>query len=157
VEAQGQMNRAGLARGIGVGVVGSLVGTAAMDLVIIVEFAMVGLPVLTYLDLIGSVFRSGIPIGTLVHILIGAFLGLIFVVPVLAVDVLRIETVKKGLVLGFLLGLASIVACVPFALLVDLPIAQVLSFMAVPHLVWGSVFGAVVGYGLRPATATRDQ
>ena len=155
MEAKGQMNRASFTRGIGVGVVGSLVGTAAMDLGMVVEFMVMGLPVLTYLDLIGSVFGGGIPIGTLVHVVMGVLLGIIFVIPLLIINVLRVDSVKKGVVLGFLIGLGSISACVAMAFLVHLPIVQVLSFMTIPHLIWGTVFGIAVGYGLRSAAATQ--
>jgi hypothetical protein len=143
------MSNVSLTRGIGVGVIGSLVGTLVMDLVVVGEFLMMGLPALTYLDLIGSIFGGGIPLGALVHLLLGSFLGIVFVVPVLKVNALRVDTVRKGVVLGFLAGLGSIVFCVPFAILIDEPIPAVLSFMAIPHLVWGTVLGIVAGYGLR--------
>jgi len=120
-----------------------------MDLVVVGELSMMGLPALTYLDLIGSVFGGGVPLGALVHLLIGSFLGLVFSVPVLKVNALRIDTVRKGVVLGFLAGLVSISFCVPFAILISEPIAEVLSFMTIPHLVWGTVLGVVAGYGLR--------
>ena len=89
--------------------------------------------------------------GVLVHVLMGSFLGLVFMAPVLTIDALRIDTLKRGAVVGFLIGLVSIVACVPVALLSHLPIPTVLSFMALPHLVWGTVTGLVVAYGLGPA------
>ena len=85
----------------------------------------------------------------LVHLVVGSFLGLVFSVPVLKVNALRIDTVRKGVVLGFLAGLVSIVFCVPFAILIGEPIAAVLSFMTIPHLVWCTVLGVVAGYGLR--------
>jgi fluoride ion exporter CrcB/FEX len=110
---------------------------------------MMGQPALTYLDLIGSVFGGGIPLGALVHVLAGSVLGVIFSVPVLTIDALRIDSVRKGLVLGILVGLASISACVPFAILIREKIATVLIFMTIPHLVWGTVLGVVAGYGLR--------
>jgi len=131
------MSNIALTRGIGIGVIGSLAGTLVMDLVVVGELSMMGLPALTYLDLIGSV------------LLIGSFLGLVFSVPVLKVNALRIDTVRKGVVLGFLAGLVSISFCVPFAILISEPIAEVLSFMTIPHLVWGTVLGVVAGYGLR--------
>jgi hypothetical protein len=147
--AEGHMSNIALTRGIGIGVIGSLAGTLVMDLVVVGELSMMGLPALTYLDLIGSVFGGGIPLGALVHVLTGSVLGVIFSVPVLAFAALRIDSVRKGLVLGILVGLASISACVPFAILIGEPIAEVLSFMTIPHLVWGTVLGVVAGYRLR--------
>jgi len=140
-----------------VGVIASLVGTIMMDFVIVVEYLMIGQPALTYLDLIGSIFGGGIPLGALIHVLLGSALGVIFSVPVLTVDALRIGTVRKGVVLGILTGVASISACVPFAILIREAIASVLSFMIITHMVWGIGLGIVTGYGLRPATAARDK
>jgi hypothetical protein len=147
--AEGHMSNIALTRGIGIGVIGSLAGTLVMDLVVVGELSMMGLPALTYLDLIGSVFGGGVPLGALVHLLIGSFLGLVFSAPVLKANALRIDTVRKGVVLGFLAGLVSISFCVPFAILISEPIAAVLSFMTIPHLVWGIGLGIVAGYGLR--------
>ena len=157
MEARSQMNKISLARGIGVGVIASLVGTIMMDFVIVVEYLMIGQPALTYLDLIGSIFGGGIPLGALIHVLLGSALGLIFSVPVLTVDALRIDTVRKGMVLGILTGVASISACVPFAILIREKITTVLIFMTIPHLVWGIGLGIVAGYGMRSASAARDK
>jgi hypothetical protein len=149
LRAKGQTSRIAPVRSIGIGVIGSLLGTLAMDVVMLVEFSIQGLPPLTYLDLIGSIFGSGVPMGALIHVLMGSFLGLVFIVPVLTIDALRIDTLKRGIVVGFLIGLVSIIACVPVALLSHLPIPTVLSFMAIPHLVWGTVTGLAVAYGLQ--------
>jgi hypothetical protein len=143
------MTNVSLARGIPVGVLGSLTGTLVMDLVIVGELLMSRLPALSYLDLIGSIFGGGIPLGALVHLLLGSFLGIVFIVPVLRVDALRVDSVRKGVILGFSAGLGSISFCVPFAILVDQPIVALLGFMTIPHLVWGTVLGAIAGYGLR--------
>jgi hypothetical protein len=149
LRAKEETKRIALVRSIRIGVLGSLLGTLAMDAVMLVQFSIQGQPLLTYLDLIGSIFGDGIPVGALVHVLMGSFLGLVFMAPVLTIDALRIDTLKKGAIVGFLIGLVSIVACVPVALLSHLPIPTVLSFMAIPHLVWGTVTGLVVAYGLR--------
>jgi len=143
------MSNVSLSRGIGVGVIGSLVGTIMMDFVIVLQYSMMGQPALTYLDLIGSVFGGGIPLGVLIHVFVGTVLGVLFSVPVLTIDALRIDSVRKGLVLGILVGIASISACIPFAILIREKIATVLIFMTIPHLVWGIVLGVVAGYGLR--------
>jgi hypothetical protein len=147
LRAKGQTNGVALVRSIGMGVIGSLLGTLAMDAVMLVEFSVQELPLLTYLDLIGSIFGGGIPMGALIHVVTGSFLGLVFIAPVLTIDALRIDTLKRGAIVGFLIGLVSIIACVPVALLSHLPIPTVLSFMAIPHLVWGTVTGLVVTYG----------
>ena len=56
-----------------VGLIGSLAGTAVMDLVMVVQFAIVGLPASTYLALIGSILGGGVPLGVVLHILMGSF------------------------------------------------------------------------------------
>ena len=150
-----QMNGIALLRGIAVGVIGSVVGTLAMDVAMIIEFLLQGWPVLTYLDLIGSVFGGGIPVGVLVHVVLACLLGLVFALPVLKISVLRIDSLRRGLIVGFVIGLLSIGACVPFALLTRLPMLTVLSFMAIPHLVWGTVTGLAVAYGFRSAAIAK--
>jgi hypothetical protein len=147
--AGGHLSNIPLARGIGIGVLGSLAGALVMDLVIVGELLMSRLPALFYLDLIGSIFGGGIPLGALVHVLLGSFLGIVFILPVLKVDALHIDILRKGVVLGFSAGLGSISFCVPFAILVDRPIVGLLGFMTIPHLVWGTVLGLIAGYGLR--------
>jgi hypothetical protein len=149
-----RQKRTGFLRGIGVGVIGSLVGMALMDLVIVAEYTLIGQPALTYLRLIGSVFGRGLGVGALVHVVLAALLGIVFVLPLLTIKVLRVDSVRKGLLLGLVIGVASIVACVPMALLIRERILTVLAFMFVPHVVWGIGLGIVAGFGLRPAPAT---
>lgn len=156
MEARRQVNDISLARGIGVGVFASFVGTIMMDLSMAVQFSIMGLPALTYLAMIGSIFGGGLPAGTVVHIVTTVVLGVIFSVPVLTVDALRIDTVRKGVVVVFLAGALSIGACVPVSFLMGETVATVLSFMVIPHLVWGTVVGIIAGYGLRSAAEARD-
>jgi len=138
-----------IARGIGLGVVGGLAGMIAMDLVMIGEFLIMGLPLYIYLELIGSVLGGGVPSGVVLHILISLLLGLIFIALVFKIDALRITTIRKGFILGILAGAVSIIGCVPFAIITGVPIAEMLGFSTLPHLVFGAVCGVVVGYRLR--------
>lgn len=156
MQAKGQVRKISFARGIGVGIIASFVGTIMMDLIMIVQFSMAGQPALTYLDPVGSVFGGGVPVSALVHIVTTVVLGIVFSVPVLTIEALRIDTVKKGILLGYLTGVGFISACVPFALLLRQPIPVVLSFMAIPGLVWWIGVGIGAGYGMRPAIVTRD-
>lgn len=148
--AGGHMGNTTLTRGIGLGVVGSLAGMIVMDFVLIGEFSMMGLPAGTYLALIGSVFGGGVALGVVLHLLMGSLLGLLFSMAVLSVDALRIDSVGRGVGLGVLAGVVTIpLLCVPFAIISGVPIARLVSFSTVPHLVWGAVLGIVTGYGLR--------
>ncbi len=75
--SQPEVRTSGVAvtRVILVGLIGSLAGTVVMDLVMVVQFAIAGLPASTYLALIGSILGSGVPLGVVLHILMGS-LGL---------------------------------------------------------------------------------
>ena len=144
-----RMARNSITRVVILGVIGGLAGMIAMDLVMVVEFLIMGLPVYTYLDLIGSVLGGGVPLGVVLHILLSLLLGLIFIALVFKVEALRITTIRRGLTLGVLAGAVTILACIPFGIIVDVPIAELLSFSTIPHLVFGAVCGVVVGCGLR--------
>jgi hypothetical protein len=144
-----------MTRGIAYGVLGGVARILAMDVVMIMEFWLAQMPLTTYLRLIGSVFGAGVAVGVVVHLLVGALPGLGLGVAAVKATALHIETIGEGLRLGFLVGAVSIpLGCVPFALLIDVPVLRLLGFSTLPHLVWGSVTGVVLGHGLRP-TRTR--
>jgi len=137
-----------LSKRIMIGAFGGVLGMLAMDIVIVIEFAFAKLPLSTYLMLIGSVFGGGIFTGLITHIVFGAFLGAFSCMIITKIKILRIRTVKQGLVIGLVVGLISIpLGCIPFAMLIRQPILKLISFSSIPHLVWGAVFGLVAGYG----------
>jgi hypothetical protein len=146
-----------LSKEIKFGVLGSIVGTLVMDLVMIVEFSIMGLPLDTYLALIGSVVGRGVPMGVIIHIVFGSLLGIVCGAAVLKVDALHIDSVRKGVGLGVLVGIATIPFCIVFAIITNVPIADMLTFSIPGHLTWGAVLGVIAGYGLRPATAARGK
>jgi hypothetical protein len=82
-------------------------------------------------------------------------LGIAFSIPVLTIEALRIDTMRKGVVIGVLVGVVSIVACVPMAILIQERIITVLILMTIPHLAWGLGLGVVAGYGLRTESAAK--
>jgi hypothetical protein len=139
-----------MTRGILYGVLGGVAGILAMDVVMVVEFLLAQMAPTTYLRLIGSVFGADVAVGVIVHLVVGALPGLGLGVAVVKVKALQIDTIKKGLRLGFLVGVLSIpLGCVPFALLIDVSVLRLLAFSTLPHLAWGSVLGVVLGHGLR--------
>ncbi len=73
------MNNINLVRQTVVGMLGSVMGMLVMDLVMVVEFSVTGLPVSTYLSLIGSVLGGGVFVGFLLHLLVEAILGAVLV------------------------------------------------------------------------------
>lgn len=147
-----------LARAIKFGVIGSLAGTIAMDIVIITESVIIGEPVDSYLALIGSILGGGAPLGVVMHLVMGSLLGLIFGVIVYKVDFLRIDTFWRGVWLGVLAGLVTIpFGCVPFAVATGVPIPFMVSFSFIPHLVWGAVLGVIAGYRMRSGAPSRGE
>jgi hypothetical protein len=148
-EGQGPGTAAG-SRAIKFGLIGSLAGTIAMDLVMVVESLIIGQPVGVFFSLIGSVVGGGALVGAVVHLLTGSSLGLIFGLAIGRVRLLNIGSVGKGVWLGVLAGLVTIpLGCVPFALITGVPIIDMVRFSFIPHLVWGAVMGVVAGYALR--------
>jgi hypothetical protein len=146
-----------LSKEIKFGVLGSIVGMLVMDLVMIVEFSIMGLPLDTYLALIGSVVGRGVPVGVIIHLLFGSIMGIVCGVAVLKIDALGIDSFRKGVGLGVLVGIATIPFCIVFAIIANVPIADMLTFSIPAHLTWGAVLGVIAGYGLRPATAARGK
>jgi len=143
-------------RAIKFGLIGSLAGTMAMDLVMVAESLIIGEPVDGFVALIGSVVGGGVLVGVVAHLLMGSLLGLLFGTAIYKVRFLNIESMRKGVWLGVLAGLVTIpLGCVPVAIVTGVPIIEMVSFSFVPHLVWGAVLGVVAGYamhsGLRSA------
>jgi len=69
----------------------------------------------------------------------------------------RFDTTKKGLQLGFIVGVLSVpLGCVPFAIITGVPVMKLLAFSTVPHLVWGSVLGMVLGYGFASSASALE-
>jgi hypothetical protein len=137
-------------KAIGIGILGSLFGGILMDIVMFIEFALMGLPLTANLSLVGSVFGGGTSLGVVVHLVTLIVLGSAFSVAVLVIKILRIETVLKGLGMGVLAGIITIPGgCVPFAILSGTPVLEMLSFSTIPHIVWGAALGLVAGYKLR--------
>jgi hypothetical protein len=144
-EAQGPETGA-RSRAIKFGLIGSLAGTIAMDLIMIVESLLIGEPVDGFVALIGSVVGGGSLEGVGLHLLIGSLLGILFGTAISKVRSFSIESVWKGVWLGVLAGLVTIpLGCVPFAIIIDFPVIEMVRFSFIPHLVWGAVLGLIAG------------
>ena len=128
------------------GLIGSLAGTVAMDLVMVVESLIIGQPLDGFVALIGSVVGGDALVGVVVHLLMGSLLGFLFGIAIYQVRALNIDSVQKGVWLGVLAGLVTIpTGCVPVAIVTHVPIVEMVSFSFVPHLVWGAVLGVITG------------
>ncbi len=109
--------------------------------------------------MIGFDLAGGVPLGAVMHYLIGPVLGVIFGATVSQVDALRVNTVKKSIVLGILYTQVTsqpILAAAPIIL--KMTASETLQWFGVSfvmHLVWGVVLGLVVSYGVQSATAAK--
>lgn len=142
------LNRSFL-RGIGFGIVGGLVGTALMDVVMVLTFLIAGQPAATFFSMVGERLGYGVLAGIAVHNLVGLTGGLVFSLLVMVVIPLRIDSRRKGLMLGIGAGALTIpLGCIPLAVWLNQPMLSVIAFSILPHLVWGTVLGWIVAYGL---------
>lgn len=94
--------------GIGLGILGGLVGTLMMDIVMMLTFLMAGQPATAFFSMVGEKLGHGIPAGIAAHNLVGLTGGLVFAVPVLTVTFLRVDSMRKGLLLGIGAGALTI-------------------------------------------------
>lgn len=151
---------ASLRRAVGFGIAGGLVGTALMDIVLVLTFIMVGAPADAFFSTVGERLGDGALAGLAVHNLVGLTGGLVFSLLVSFFKPLRIDSWRKGVGLGFIAGALTIpLGCIPFALWLNQPVLEVIAFSVLPHLVWGTTLGWFVGYGLisyghKPMSAT---
>ena len=168
--AEGRMGYATLARGSGLGVVGGLAGTVVMDLVMFGTFWAVGLPPVIcfsiigdtaagFLTLLGIAMAGSLPLGAAVQCLTGMVVGGAFGAAVSRVDALRTDTIKKEVVLAVVcIEVLSQPIAATAPLILKMTASETLQWLgasAAMHLIWGSVLGLVVSYGLRSATAAR--
>jgi hypothetical protein len=159
-----------LTRGIAAGLVGGFVGTFVMDLfgaglfVVMggpasLSFAIIGDATAAFFSLIGITMVGGTPLGALVHYLLGPVLGAILGAAASRIDVLRIDSVKRGAGLGILyVEVMSQPLLVTAAIVLSMTFSQAVQWFAVSfimHLVYGSVLGLVVYYGLRSGANAR--
>ncbi len=137
---------------VGLGIIGGLVGTILMDIVMMVTFVAVDESWDLFFTMVGTKLGGGPIIGIALHNAVGMTGGFIFSLLVINVPVFEITSMKKGLLLGLAVGLITIPAgCIPLAIWLGESIVIVIAFSALPHIVWGTVLGWIMGYGLLTA------
>ena len=130
-------------------ILGSLIGTFAMDMVMFGEFYLYRLPLSANYAVIGSVVGRGVLIGLTLHALMGLFLGIVLGLLVAKVDALKIDSPSKSFGLGLAAGIVTIpFGCVPVAIITGTPVWEFLKFSIIPHLAWGTIMGVVASFGL---------
>jgi hypothetical protein len=136
-------------RGVGFGILGGFLGTVLMDIVMVLTFLIAGQPADTFFSMVGEKLGYGALVGILVHNLIGISGGIVFSLLVLNIKALRIDSMRKGVLLGIGAGAVTIpLGCIPLAIWLGQQILVVIAFSFLPHLVWGTVVGWTVAYGL---------
>ena len=156
-----------IAKEIKIGLIAGLVSTIVMDVIMVGIFAIMGMSAgsflsligTTVLTLIGATVADPLPLGVALHYLIGLLTGLFFSIVVSRVNTLRVETYKKGVLLGIVVAqvegnvLFLIMAMILGMTLSEMSVIFGLGFIL--HLIWGAVLGAVASYGLRPIYVLR--
>ena len=151
-------------RGIVVGYIGGLVGTIVMDLFGGLLFVMMGGPASLSFSIIGDAAAAfcrllglsvagGMPLGALLHYLIGLVFGGLFGAAVSRIAMLRLTSLKKAVGLGILyVELISQPLLAAAALVLHMTAAETAQWFGISfvmHLVYGLVLGLVAYYGLR--------
>ena len=152
-------------KGLVFGLVAGLAATIVIDLITIGALPFVGLPAdggfsvigdtaAGFFSLFGINVTGGVPLGVVLHYLIGLALGVLFGTGVTRINALRLNSTKKGGGLGILYKEVislPILAMPPIILQwTASAAAQWFGFSFVMHAIWGIVLGVVVSYGLRP-------
>jgi hypothetical protein len=141
-----------------------LLGTVVMDLVIVGFFAATGMPTGLVYSFIGDVTQQcflrigvavpgGVPLGALVHFLLGVVLGAVFALAVSRIPRLRLGSIVKGALIGVLyIEIVSqpILALAP--LMMTMSTSDVLRWYALStsmHVIYGIVLGVVMAFRQR--------
>jgi hypothetical protein len=165
-------NNATITQGMVVGAVGGLAGTMIMDLALMGAFMATGLPAVTcfsivgdtvarFFSLLGVGMAGGVPLGVATHYLIGPLVGAIFGAAVTQVEALRVDTLKKSVILAVLyveILSQPILATAP--ILLKMTAHEMLQWYGVSfvmHFILAVVLGVIVSYGLRFATAANQR
>jgi hypothetical protein len=153
------MNRGTLASEITWGMAAGLLGTVVMDLVIMGFFAATGMPPGLVYSFIGDVAQQcflrigfavpgGVPLGALVHFLLGIVLGAAFGVAVARIPRLRLGSVIKGALLGVLyIEIVSQPILVMAPLMMTMTTSDVVRWYVLStsmHVIYGIVLGVVM-------------
>jgi hypothetical protein len=155
-------------RGLEWGSIGGFAGTLVMDLTLMGVLAAFGSPILSCFSIVGNTvarffsmqnieMARAIQMGIATHYVVGPVIGATFGLMVTWVKALRVNNLKKSILLGILyveILSQPLLATTPILLKMTAPSTLLWyggSF--VMHLIAGIVLGAVVGHGLRLETA----
>jgi hypothetical protein len=168
----GRITRTSFARGLWWGLIGGLTGTAIMDLVLMGALSALGSPALICFSIVGETVARffsiqtvgmgrALQLGIKTHYLVGPLVGVIFGAVVGRVGALRVNTLKKSILLAIVyveILSQPILATTP--ILLRMTASATLQWYGgsfVMHLLLAVVLGAVVGLGLRQESAPRSK
>lgn len=166
------MSKAAGIKGIVWGLIGGFTGTLTMDLIITGLFYLMGMPAdLTFsftgdvaagfFSRIGIDLAGGVLLGAVMHYLIGLGLGGLFGAATSRINVLRVDTLKKGIMLGVLYTeIASQPILVTAPRFREMTVSDTLQWFSlsfVMHLIYGILLGAVMRYGLRFSIVAKER
>ena len=165
------MRNNSLTKAIVWGAIGGFVGTIIMDLVIAGLFLLVGMPVDLIYSFIGDVAQSfflrigldaagGVPLGALLHFFLGLALGGLFGALVTQIRALRLESLKKGVLLGIVyIEIASQPILVTAPLLIKMTASDIVQWYGlstVMHLIYGMILGGVLSLKQKEAALAKS-
>jgi hypothetical protein len=167
---KGHITQVTLAKGMGWGLMGGLIGTLVMDLILMGALSAIGLPALACFSIVGNTVArffsilgietaGGVSLGVATHYVVGPVVGIIFGAIVARAAAFRVDSVKKGVLFAVLyIEILSqpILATTPILLKMTTPEAlQWYGGSFVMHFIWGIVLGLVEYYGPKLATAAK--
>jgi hypothetical protein len=163
-DAEGASANSVRTRGLILGLAGGVAATIVIDLVTVAVLPLMGMPAeggfsvigdtaAGFLALFGIAVAGGVPLGAVLHYLIGAVLGVIFGAAVTRIPRLRLTSIKKGLGLGILY---TEIISLPILVLPPIILGWAgpeavwwFGFSFMMHAIWGTTLGVIVAYGLR--------
>jgi hypothetical protein len=149
---------------MGWGLIGGLAGTLVMDILLMGAllaaripatfcFSLVGETMAHFFSLLGVGLSGGIPTGVVTHYFIGSLVGLLFGTIVVKVTLLRVDTMKKCIIIAILyveILSQPLLAMAPLLVKMDkLTVILWYGGSLLMHLILAVVLGSIVGRGLQ--------
>jgi hypothetical protein len=100
---------------LGTGARAGIAAMLAMDIALVLEFQIAGIPSEAYLSLIGSIFGGQATLGLLLQFVAGAVSGIVFAILAMRTNLRSIRTATGWVAVGVLMGAATTLAdCAPW-------------------------------------------
>jgi hypothetical protein len=157
------------ANGVRLGALGGLGATVVIDLIMAGYlllrgspadggFAVIGDTAAGAFSLLGIHIGGGVPLGLVLHYLIGLAMGVVFGGAVSRIRALRLTSVRQAVGLGIgYTELASLPLLISPSIVLGWPAEPVsyFGFFLAMHAIWGTLLGLVVSRGMPSRTGAR--